>query len=361
MSAEQADPRNLAPKPAAPLGPVGSRADMETIEIGGPEMVASRIALGTWAIGGWMWGGSDVRSAFHTIQAATDQGINLIDTAPAYGFGLAEEIVGRALAPNGRRNRILIATKCGLEWHGDKVRRNAAPSRIREEVEESLKRLRTDRIDIYQLHWPDPNVPIEESAGALGKLLQEGKIRAIGVSNLDRAQTERFRQVAPVSTAQPPYNLFERDIETGVLPYAQKTGLVVLAYSALCRGLLSGRMNATTRFGGDDLRRTDPKFQQPRFDQYLAAVTELERFARANFGKSVLALAVRWILDHGPMIALWGARRPEQLAEIGTVMGWSLDAVAMREIDRILEQTIANPVGPEFMAPPASAADRAAA
>jgi aryl-alcohol dehydrogenase-like predicted oxidoreductase len=361
MSAEQANPRNLVQQPAAPSRPHSRGADIETIEIGGPDMVASRIALGTWAIGGWMWGGSDVRSAFRTIQAATDHGINLIDTAPVYGFGLAEEIVGRALAPNGRRNRMLIATKCGLEWQGDHVRRNATASRIREEVEESLRRLRTDRIDLYQLHWPDPDVPIEESAGALAKLLQEGKIRAIGVSNLDRDQTERFRQVAPVRTVQPPYNLFEREIETGVLPYAQKTGLVVLAYSALCRGLLSGRMSAETRFAGDDLRRVDPKFEPRRFDQYLSAVAELDRFAKANFGRNVLALAVRWILDHGPMIALWGARRPEQIAEVDTAMGWSLDAAAMREIDRILDRTVTNPVGPEFMAPPAPAGERAAA
>jgi aryl-alcohol dehydrogenase-like predicted oxidoreductase len=361
MSAEQANPRNLAQQPAAHLRPPYREAEIETIQIGGPDMVASRIALGTWAIGGWMWGGSDVRSAFRTIQAATDHGINLIDTAPAYGFGLAEEIVGRALAPNGRRNQFLIATKCGLEWQGNKVRRNASPLRIRGEIEESLRRLRTDHIDIYQLHWPDPVVPIEESAAAFAKLLREGKIRAIGVSNLDRDQTERFRQVAPVRTVQPPYNLFERGIETGVLPHAQKTGLIVLAYSALCRGLLSGRMNAETRFEGDDLRRVDPKFQPPRFEQYLMAVAELDRFARTHFGRNVLALAVRWILDHGPMIALWGARRPEQLAEIKTVMGWSLDAAAMREIDRILDRTITNPVGPEFMAPPAPATDRAAA
>jgi aryl-alcohol dehydrogenase-like predicted oxidoreductase len=361
MSVEQANPRDPAPKITAPLRPTPGGAEMEMIEIGGSDMVASRIALGTWAIGGWMWGGSDMRSAFRTIQAATDHGINLIDTAPAYGFGLAEEIVGRALAPNGRRNRMLIATKCGLEWHGEKIRRNATPARIRDEAEDSLKRLRTDYIDLYQLHWPDPGVPIEESAGALAKLQQEGKVRAIGVSNLDRGQTERFRQIAPLRTVQPPYNLFERDIEGGVLPYAQKTGLTVLAYSALCRGLLSGRMNAASRFDGDDLRRVDPKFQQPRFDQYLAAVAELDQFAQANFGRGVLALAVRWILDHGPMIALWGARRPEQLAEIGTTMGWSLDAEEMREIDRILDRTVTNPVGPDFMAPPASASVSAAA
>jgi len=365
MSAETADPRKLSPETAAetaaPRWSTNGRAEMETIEIGGPDITASRIALGTWAMGGWMWGGSDVRSAFQTVQAAIDHGVNLIDTAPAYGFGLAEEIVGRALAPNGRRKRMLIATKCGLERHNNEMRRNASPSRIREECTESLKRLRTDHIDIYQLHWPDPAVPIEETAGALAKLLQEGKIRAIGVSNLDRAQTERFRAVVPVLTTQPPYNLFEREIEAELLPYAAQTELVLLAYGSLCRGLLSGRMTAATRFTGDDLRRVDPKFQQPRFDQYLNAVAELDQFARTHFGKSVLALAVRWILDRGPTIALWGARRPEQLAAIDTAMGWSLDEAAMHEIDRILDRTITTRVGPEFMAPPAAPADRAAA
>jgi aryl-alcohol dehydrogenase-like predicted oxidoreductase len=343
-----------APPPSNPR-----RAEMETIEIGGSDMLASRIALGTWAIGGWMWGGSDARSALRTIQAAIDHGINLIDTAPAYGFGLAEEIVGRALEPNGRRQRVMIATKCGLEWRDGKVQRNAAASRIRQEVEDSLKRLRTDYIDLYQLHWPDPLVPIEESAEALGKLLRQGKVRALGVSNLDAAQTAHFRQVAPLHTTQPPYNLFEREIEADLLPYARQTGLVVLAYGALCRGLLSGKMSAARQFGGDDLRRIDPKFQPPRFEQYLTAVAELDRFARLNFGTSVLALAVRWILDRGPTIALWGARRPEQIAEVGQAMAWSLDEAAMREVDRILDCSIVRPVGADFMAPPARAAERA--
>jgi aryl-alcohol dehydrogenase-like predicted oxidoreductase len=357
MSAETFNPRNLPIKTAAPVLPHPRRAGMETIEIGGPDIVASRIALGTWAIGGWMWGGSDARSAFRTIQAAIDNSVNLIDTAPVYGFGHAEEIVGRALAPNGRRKRILISTKCGLEWRGSTVRRNASAARIGEEVGESLKRLKTDYIDIYHLHWPDPNIPIEETAGAFAKLLQAGKIRAIGVSNLDRAQTERFRQIAPVQTIQPPFNLFERAMEGDLLPYAKATGLVVLAYGALCRGLLSGRMSSATRFDGDDLRRVDPKFQQPRFNQYLAAVSALDAFARKNFGKSVLALAVRWVLDQGPTIALWGARRPEQVDAISEVTGWSLDEPSMREIDRILRDTITSPVGPEFMAPPQSVAE----
>ena len=160
-----------------------------------------------------------------------------------------------------------------------------------------------------------------------------------------------------MQTIQPPFNLFERAIEGDLLPYAKATGLVVLAYGALCRGVLSGRMSSATRFDGDDLRRVDPKFQQPRFNQYLAAVSALDAFARKNFGKSGLALAVRWVLDQGPTIALWGARRPEQVDAISEVTGWSLDEPSMREIDRILRDTITSPVGPEFMAPPQSVAE----
>ena len=334
---------------------------METIEIGSSGLKASRIALGTWAIGGWMWGGTDVRDALRTIDAAADHGVTLIDTAPVYGFGHAEEIVGRALRAGRRRNHTLIATKCGLSWQDHKVFRNASSRRIQQEVEESLRRLRTDHIDLYQVHWPDPLVPIEETAGAMARLFEQGKVRAIGVSNFSPAQMETFRRAAPLHATQPPYNLFERAIDADVLPHAKNAGLTVLAYGALCRGLLSGRMTEATRFEGDDLRRSDPKFQEPRYQQYLAAATELKGFARERYGKSLLALAIRWILDQGPTIALWGARRAEQLDGLEDVFGWSLDETAMREIDAILARNILDPVGPEFMAPPSSAKVRAVA
>jgi len=162
-----------------------------------------------------------------------------------------------------------------------------------------------------------------------------------------------FREVAPLHTAQPPYNLFERAIERDVLPYNRDSEVVTLAYGALCRGLLSGRMTTETQFGGDDLRRSDPKFQTPRFDQYLRAVARLDQFAQRNYGKRVIHLALRWIIDQPqPTIALWGARRPDQLAPISELSGWHVDASAMVEIDRILAETISDPVGPEFMAPP---------
>jgi aryl-alcohol dehydrogenase-like predicted oxidoreductase len=312
----------------------------------------SRVGLGTWAIGGWMWGGTDEAESVKTIQAAVERGVNLIDTAPAYGFGRSEEILGRAVAGGRLRSRVRIATKVGLEWKDGKVFRNASRERIKREIGDSLRRLQTDYIDIYQVHWPDPLVSIEETAETMQTLFDQGKIRAIGVSNFSVAQIERFRRVAKLHVVQPPYNLFEREIEAELLPYCRQSGLATLTYGALCRGLLSGKLREDAHFEGDDLRLTDPKFQPPRYAQYLAAVWRLDQFAGDNYRKRVIHLAVRWILDQGATTALWGARHPGQLQPIDEVFGWSLDTAAKAEIDRILREAIADPVGPEFMAPP---------
>lgn len=322
---------------------------VETMRIEGIPAPVSRIGLGTWAIGGWMWGGADDAASVATLRGAIERGINLIDTAPVYGFGHAEEMVGQAL--QGIRDQAVIATKAGLEWAGEGVRRNSSPARIRREVEDSLRRLRTDRIDLYQIHWPDPQVPIEDTARTLQDLQREGKILAVGVSNYSPEQMDEFRAVLPLASVQPPYNLFERAIEADVLPYAREHKLAVLAYGALCRGLLSGRMTVDTTFGSDDLRSNDPKFRRPRFDHYVRATKELEAFARIRHDKSVLALAIRWVLDSGPTIALWGARRPDQLNGVDDAFGWHLTDTEMAEINELLDKNILDPVGPEFMAP----------
>jgi len=327
--------------------------DVELADIPGTSLEVSRVAIGTWAIGGWMWGGTDEAESIATIRAGVEHGINVIDTAPVYGFGRSEEIVGKAIAEGNLRSRVLIATKTGLEWEGGRVFRNASRARIMQEVEDSLRRLQTDHIDIYQVHWPDPLVTIEETAEAMHTLFEQGKIGAIGVSNFSVLQMERFRQVAPLHVLQPPYNLFERGIETDILPYCRKNEIATFGYGALCRGLLSGGMRPNSIFQGDDLRRTDPKFQQPRFAQYLAAVAGLDRLAQERYGKRVIHLAIRWMLDQGITTALWGARHPGQLQPVDEVSGWWLDAPAKVEIDRILRATITAPIGPEFMAPPA--------
>jgi aryl-alcohol dehydrogenase-like predicted oxidoreductase len=325
---------------------------MDFATISGTSLTASRIGLGTWAIGGWMWGGTDEEESVKTIHAAVERGITLIDTAPAYGFGRSEEIVGRALAAGKLRSRVVIATKTGLEWKDGSVFRNAGRVRILREIDDSLRRLQTDYIDIYQVHWPDPLVLIEETAEAMQTLFDQGKIRAIGVSNFSVPQIERFRRVAKLDVVQPPYNLFEREIEKDLLPYCRGAGLATLTYGALCRGLLSGKLQEDAHFGGDDLRLTDPKFRPPRYAQYLAAVRRLDQFARQRYGKRVTHLAVRWLLDQGATAALWGARHPGQLQPVDEVLGWSLDTTAKAEIDRILREEITDPVGPEFMAAP---------
>jgi aryl-alcohol dehydrogenase-like predicted oxidoreductase len=324
--------------------------ETEFVDIPETHLLVSRVALGTWAMGGWMWGGTNHRQSIATIHAALTRGINLIDTAPVYGFGVSEEIVGAAL--DGVRARTVIATKTGLEWRDGKIYRNASRARIMQEVDDSLRRLRTDYIDIYQVHWPDPLVPVEETAEAMRSLYEQGKIRAIGVSNFSVAQMERFRRVAPLHVVQSPYNLFERAIEAQILPYCRANHIVTLGYGALCRGLLSGRMRPDTTFDGDDLRRIDPKFQPPRFAQYLDAVRQLDELARRRFQRRVIHLAVRWMLDQGISVALWGGRHPDQVEAAHGVAGWSLNAAHREVIEHIVNTAVIDPVGPEFMAPP---------
>lgn len=184
-------------------------------------------------------------------------------------------------------------------------------------------------------------------------LYRDGKIRAIGVSNFSPEQIEEFQNIAPVHTVQPPFNLFERENEDDVIKFCKQNSITTITYGALCRGLLSGRMNSKTTFDGDDLRINDPKFNPPRFESYLSAVKQLDRFAQEHYNKRVIHLALRWLLDQpGVSIALWGARHPDQLAPLTDVMGWSIDSDAMTEINRIIKENITDPVGPEFMAPP---------
>jgi aryl-alcohol dehydrogenase-like predicted oxidoreductase len=326
---------------------------MEYVTLTGTDVTLSRIALGTWAIGGWMWGGTDERESIRTIHAALDAGVTTIDTAPAYGFGRSEEIVGKALAEYTGRETVRIATKVGLDWTGDgQIFRNATPERIEKEIEDSLRRLGVDVIDVYFVHWPDPTVPVEDTALAMCKLREQGRIRAVAVSNFSPAQMDAFREVCPVHACQPPYNIVERQIENDVRPYCFDKAIILVTYGALCRGLLSGKMTRDREFTGDDLRRKDPKFQEPRFSQYLEAANRLATLARERCGKELLPFAVRWVLEQSNGVALWGGRRPEQMAPIPDVFGWSIDTETMAAVDRILSETIVDPVGPEFMAPP---------
>jgi aryl-alcohol dehydrogenase-like predicted oxidoreductase len=329
---------------------------METTTIAGVKV--SRIGLGTWALGGPEWGIIPDDVAIATCLGALERGINVIDTAPIYGHGRSEQIVGRAIRAHGRREDFFIATKAGLEWNASGVFANSTAPCLRQELENSLLRLDTEYIDLYQVHWPDTRTPIAETAALLAGFQREGKVRALGVSNFSVTQMEEFRSIAPLASDQPPYNLFERqiDVVTGtaaaILPWCAAYGVAVLTYSSLCRSLLSGNAHRGMTFAPADIRSVDPKFQEPRFSQYITAVERLAAFAREHYGKSVLELAARWVLDRpGVSVALWGARRPDQLDAVAGVLGWKLDAAAMSEIDRIVAESVTDPVGPEYLTP----------
>ena len=323
---------------------------MESTTLAGVEV--SRVGLGTWAIGGSEWGAVAEDAAIATCLSAIERGINLVDTAPIYGRGRAEEIVCKAMRAYGRRDAFFVATKAGLEWNDRGVFANSTAPRLRRELEDSLRRLGTDYIDLYQVHWPDTRVPVAEVAGVLAGFQREGKVRALGVSNFSVAQMEEFRRVATLASDQPPYNIFEREVDREVLPWCAANSVAVLTYSSLCRSLLGGRVQRGMKFDPGDIRAVDPKFQEPRFGQYIAAVERLTMLARERYGKSVAQLAVRWVLDRpGASAALWGAKRPDQLDAVAGVMGWKLDAGAMAEIDRIVEESVTDPVGPEYLMP----------
>jgi len=324
---------------------------MDYVEIPSLDQKVFPIGLGTWALGGFFWGGIEETESITAIHRAFDRGINLIDTAPLYGFGRTEAMVGRALQRYGKRDQIVLTTKCGLSWVNKKFYRDARKEIILKEAEDSLRRLQVDYIDIYQLHWPDPLTPFSETAEALQQLLKEGKIRAVGLSNFTLDEMKSFQKHLSVQVAQPPFNLFERKIEEGELLYCRTQKIPTLGYGVLCRGLLTGKIAKDATFRGDDLRSIDPKFQEPRFSQYRLCVQRLQEWSDQKYQKPVLALAIRWTLDKG-VIALWGPHHLDQIIDPAIVAGWKLKQNDFQEIDQIISDTILDPVGPEFIAPP---------
>jgi aryl-alcohol dehydrogenase-like predicted oxidoreductase len=269
---------------------------MEYTTIHGTNMRPSRVGLRTWPID-WMPGSHADAAAIATIHRALDAGITLVDTSPSYGLGHAEELVGKALV--GRRDRVLISTR--------------AAALNRRDIDDSLRRLQTDCIDIYQVHFPDVSVPIEEAATTLRGLYDCGKIKAIGVNDFTPEQIDRFRRIAPLHTVQLSYNVFDRSAEQNVLPYAKAHLLSALTYGASCPGVYDAR--------------------------YLRAVSRLDDLARDRFGRRVVHLALRWVLDTlGFGVALWGAQRPEQVDVVDDAFGFTIDAETRREIDRIVRE-----------------------
>ena len=294
---------------------------MDTTRLGMTELEVSRIAFGTWQIGG-EWGEFDRDEAIAAIRHARDVGINLFDTAQAYGFGASERLLGEALRDDldHRREEVVIATKGGLR-DDDARPRDSSPAWLRRGVDESLRALGVDHIDLYQVHWPDPETPFADTAGALQELVDQGKIRHVGVSNYDADQMAEFARTRPVETLQPLYNLFQREVEDGTLPYARDNDIGVLAYSPLAHGLLTGAMDRDTSFGPGDWRTLSPLFKGETFRRNLEIVDELQRFAADEVGCSVSQLAIAWTLANPAVhVAIVGSRRAAHIEDsVGAV------------------------------------------
>ena len=298
--------------------------------LGSSALRVSVVGLGTWVMGGENWGKADDAKSIATIQKAIDSGINLIDTAPAYGNGHAEEIVGKAI--KGKRSKVIIATKCGIDRRSG-FEFNLKPEFIRIELENSLKRLNIDVIDLYQCHWPDPSTPVEDSMNELIKMQSQGKIRYIGVSNFDVTLLEKALKTTPIVSVQPHYSLLERDIEKDLLPFCREKNIGVLTYGSIAGGILTGKYKKPKNFGGADARNFFYAFfKEPYWSKAQKLISEIKEIAEKH-GKPLTQMAINWVTQQeGITTALVGARTPEQI-EINAGAGeWELTLEELQQI-----------------------------
>jgi len=315
---------------------------MKQTTLGPSGIRCSAIGLGTWAMGGWMWGGGDDAAAIDAIHASLDAGVTLIDTAPAYGLGQSERLVGQAL--KGRRDKAVIATKCGLVWHtkkgthffdenGHPVYRYLGRDSIAFEVEQSLANLQTDYIDLYITHWQDSTTPVGETMDALLTLKRQGKIRAIGVSNVDAVTLAEYLRHGPVDAAQERYSLIDREIEQTLVPLCKEHGVAVMGYSSLALGLLAGPIDPARVFGGDDQRAANPRFSAGNRARLSAFFAELEPL-RTQLGCSFSEMMIAWTLAYGAVsMALCGARTAAQARQNAAAGAVSIGAQALAQIE----------------------------
>jgi aryl-alcohol dehydrogenase-like predicted oxidoreductase len=303
--------------------------------LGKSGLEVSRIAFGTWQLGG-EWGPTDITSATKAIRQAADMGVTLFDTAQAYGFGRSEELLAAGLR-GLPRDKFVIATKGGLRQTDGGLVRDSSAHWMREGVDASLRALDTDYIDLYQIHWPDPETPFEETAEALAKVIADGKIRHVGVSNFDVQQMEAFSATLPIETLQPPYHLFRREIEGDVLAYTAAIDIGVLVYGPLAHGLLGGNLGPGPRFAPDDWRSKSSVFRGKTFDRNLRAVTQLADLALEDLGITLPQLAVAWTLANPAVhVAIVGTRNPDHVDEVLVAAEISLDHAVLRRIDHIM-------------------------
>lgn len=312
---------------------------MEHRRLGKSALNVSVVGLGTWAIGGKFWGHTDEAAAIAAIQKAIDSGVNLIDTAPIYGEGHSEEVVGKAI--KGRRQQITLATKCGAGFKGNDLFHDLTPKSIRKELEVSLKLLGTDVIDLYQCHFPDPDTPIEDTMEELARMKAEGKIRAIGVSNFDAALLEKASKVAQIASNQVAYSLLNREIENELIPFCLEQDIGILAYGPMGGGILTGKYKQKPKFEPGDVRTWFYNFyDEPLWGKVQALLKELEPIA-ARHGKPVGHVAINWVCQQaGITSALVGARSPEQAEANATAGGWKLSTEDLSNINKAVSQTL---------------------
>jgi aryl-alcohol dehydrogenase-like predicted oxidoreductase len=314
---------------------------MKYTQLGKTSLTVSNLCYGTWQFGG-DWGGFEIREAQASIRHALELGITFFDTAQAYGFGKSEQVLGEALRPELKSNRdkITIATKGGLRMEGNQLVRDSSAQWLRRGIEESLRNLAVDYIDLYQVHWPDPRTPFAETADALEQLIQAGKIRYAGVSNFDVAEMSTFQKTRKIDTLQPPYHLFRRDIERDILPFCQAHGIGVLVYGPLAHGLLGGHYTPQTTFGSDDWRSKSPAFRGELFERNLAVVARLKALAERQ-SMTVAQLAVAWVLANAAVdVAVVGARHPKQLTDTAPAADVTLSQETLREIATIMKNAV---------------------
>jgi aryl-alcohol dehydrogenase-like predicted oxidoreductase len=315
--------------------PYDKENDMRKTTLGRSGLEVSRIAFGTWQLGG-EWGSTDTVAATEAIRRAAANGVTIFDTAQGYGFGQSEQLLAAALRGTDRE-AVVIATKGGLRREGTGVVRDASPDWIRHGVEASLRALDTDYIDLYQVHWPDPATPFEETAETLAKLIAAGKIRHVGVSNFDVGQLEEFSATLAVETLQPPYHLFRRDIEADILPYTRANDIGILVYGPLAHGLLGGHLGPDTRFAPDDWRSNNPMFHGDSYHRNLRAVERLRDLATEDLGVTLAQLALAWTLANPAVqVAIVGTRDPDHVEEALAAADIDLDDEVLRRIDDIM-------------------------
>jgi aryl-alcohol dehydrogenase-like predicted oxidoreductase len=319
---------------------IKGKTNLQCQRFGNTDMSITPVGFGAWALGGggWLysWGPQDDRDSGAAIHHALDLGINWIDTAAGYGFGHSEDVVGQALA--GMTERPYVFTKCGLTWNEpgviiDSLKRDS----LRRECEDSLRRLKIDAIDLYQIHWPRPDEDIEEGWSALAELQREGKVRWIGVSNFSIAQMRRAQAIAPISSLQPPYSLIRSGVEHEILPYARENNIGVIVYSPMYSGLLTGKMTAERikNMPSDDWRQRDAEFQMPRLEKNLQLVAALAEIGKTH-GVEPGAVAVAWTLRHPAVTgAIVGARRPSQVDGIFPAVAFRLSPQEIEQLNSI--------------------------